>query len=517
MSSQVIIGLAIGGWLMLIGMVVALARAAHRGDVVDDRRIEEALGFVPPGPGSEPLVAPPTPLVTPAAPEAREARLFRAQLVLLALAVAGAVLASNPGDWRPYELVALLAVLAVGSDLLALEADRVRISGSFLALVLAMALLGPAPAAAIGLLCAAVDGLRLRHARAELASNLATYALFPLLGGLALQWLSTPGALEDPDGAYALLVLAVFLVANALNFALIAGHTAYLQRSSFVALARRAYLPVLPWELAAALLTAAAVFGYQRYGPGAIGIFALGLGIFQVLLKALLEGVSSGRLLERRTQEIGVRHERLIGLMLRTISLRDPTAARHAAAVAHYAGELARASGMGARDQEVCHTAGLLHDLGREAFPDAILVAERELTPSDRRLVNRHPVDGARLVSEVPGLEAVAEAVLAHHERPDGRGYPYGLSAAEIPLTARVLAVAEVYDVLTAPDSYLRPRTGDEAVVELRRAAGTQLDARLVETFAEVVLAGGRAGFRRRGDADLDAELQALRVAPLLS
>lgn len=446
----------------------------------------------------------------------REPRDYRGHLLLLALALAGAVASSERADWQPVELVALLAVLAVGSDLLALEADRLRVSGSFLALVLAMALLGPAPAAAIGLLCAAVDGLRSHHTRGDLASNLATYALFPLLGGLALEWLSAPGAARDPEGDYAVLVFAVFLAANALNFALIAGHIAYLQRASIVALARRSYLPVLPWELASALLTAAAVIGYQRYGEAAIGVFALSLGIFQVLLKALLEGVASGRLLERRTQEIGVRHERLIGLMLGTLALRDPTAGRHAAATAHNAAELARAAGLSRREQEVCRTAGLLHDLGREAFPDAILTAERELSEADRHIVRRHPVDGARLLADIPGLEPVAEAVLAHHERIDGGGYPYGLHGSQLPLSARVVTIAEVYDVLTAPDSYLRPRTADEAVTELRRVAGTQLDAGLVETFATAVL-GGATGFRRRGDADLEAELQALRLAPLLS
>lgn len=436
--------------------------------------------------------------------------------MLLAVALAGAVLASDGADWQPFELVALLAVLAVGSDLLALEADRLRVSGSFLALVLAMALLGPAPAAAIGLLCAAADGLRSHHPRADLVSNLATYALFPLLGGLALEWLSSPGAARDPDGGYAVLVFGVFLVANAVNFALIAGHTAYLQQASLVAMARRAYAPVLPWELASALLTAAAVLGYQRYGWAAIGIFALSLGIFQVLLKALLEGVASGRLLERRTEEIGVRHERLIGLMLGTLALRDPAAARHAAATAHYAAELARAAELSQREQEVCRTAGLLHDLGRQAFPDAIITGERELSDVDRHLVRRHPTDGARLLAEIPGLEPVAEAVLAHHERIDGDGYPYGLRGSQLPLSARVVAIAEVYDVLTAPDSYLRPRTAGEAADELRRVGGTQLDAGLVETFATAVLSGA-TGFRRRGDADLEAELQALRLAPLLS
>ena len=118
----------------------------------------------------------------------------------------------------------------------------------------------------------------------------------------------------------------------------------------------------------------------------------------------------------------------MLGLLLETLALRDPSAARHAAAVAHYAHELARAAGLTEREQAVVHTAGLLHDIGKEALPDHILLGRSELHAAERRLIERHPADGARLLLRVEGLGEVAAAVLAHHERIDGHGYPDGLA-----------------------------------------------------------------------------------------
>ena len=167
----------------------------------------------------------------------------------------------------------------------------------------------------------------------------------------------------------------------------------------------------------------------------------------------------------RRTDQLDIRHEGMVGLLLETLALRDPTAARHAAAVAHYAHELARAAGLSEREQAVVHTAGpaARHRQGGAARPHP--ARAQRAARAERRLVERHPADGARLLLRVEGLGEVANAVLAHHERIDGHGYPDGLAGDDIPMTARILAIAEVYDVLTAPDSYKiplgppRPRT----------------------------------------------------------
>jgi putative nucleotidyltransferase with HDIG domain len=192
--------------------------------------------------------------------------------------------------------------------------------------------------------------------------------------------------------------------------------------------------------------------------------------------------------------------------VLRGLALRDPMTARHSAAVARYARELAVATGASAAQQRLVHTSGLLHDIGKFILPDSILQAERGLTAQDWDLVKRHPAASAEIVAQVPGYDVVARAILHHHERIDGRGYPDGLRGDEIPWLSRVISVADTYDAMTARDSYSPRRSVPAAVAELERVAGTQLDGLLVECFVDLLRTRGVA-FHHADDADFEAEL----------
>jgi putative nucleotidyltransferase with HDIG domain len=175
--------------------------------------------------------------------------------------------------------------------------------------------------------------------------------------------------------------------------------------------------------------------------------------------------------------------------------------------VARYSREIARAAGLTEGEQELVHTAGLLHDIGKFVLPDRILKGDAELTEADWEEIKKHPEEGARIVSQIDGYQPVGQIVLAHHERIDGLGYPRGLAGEEIPLLARIISVADTYDVLTARDSYREPISSFEALTELRRVAGTQVDARFVEVLNEV-LADKGFKYRHGEDADFEAELE---------
>ena len=209
-------------------------------------------------------------------------------------------------------------------------------------------------------------------------------------------------------------------------------------------------------------------------------------------------------------QELEALHHGVIRVMVETLGMRDRMTARHSAAVARFAKATAAAAGLSARDQELVHTAGLLHDIGKFTFPDHTLTGVR-LTEEDWELIRSHPQRGADIVGRVHGYADVAEIVLSHHERIDGRGYPRNLAGEEIPELSRILAVADCFDVMTARDSYRTPMGFEDAIVELRRVAGTQLDARFVEIFVGVVMGSG-VDFRHADDRDLETELQ--RQAP---
>ena len=414
---------------------------------------------------------------------------------MLVVAIVVAALTSTAADWDPPALTVLLLGLALATDWFAVSHGGQRISGSFLALVLAAALLGPAPATAIGIAAVLFDQARAHNPLPRLIANLAAFATFPLVGGLII----AAADLQPESAAFPLLVFATFLFTNLLNFLMIGGHHAFETRTPLADGFRRIFLPVLPSEILSAVLCALVATFYARTGVEAIALMLFVLLTFQYLLRELL--LSRDRAERLAGLQLGV----LIS-MLETLALRDRMTARHSAAVARYARAMAKALGWSREDQDLVHTAGLLHDIGKFAFPDAILLADSRLTDEQWLQVKRHPADGARIVRRIDGYAPVAEIVAAHHERWDGRGYPSALAGEAIPPGARLIAVADTYDVITARDSYRKPISTDEAIAELRRSAGGQLDPHVVEVFIGLLTAGDLS-FGHGDDADFEAEL----------
>jgi putative nucleotidyltransferase with HDIG domain len=312
--------------------------------------------------------------------------------------------------------------------------------------------------------------------------------------------------LAPTEGLFYLALFGVYQVALAINFIAIAGYFSYVEGGSLFARARTVLPPVLPSELAAALLAVGVAYLYHRVGLPAIALFGIVLFTFQYLLGQLMVSEERAEELRTRTRQLASLQVGLLSALLHTLDLRDRMTARHSAAVARYAKEIARASGYSEEDQDLVHTAGLLHDIGKFVFPDRILKGDAELTEEDWEIIRMHPYQGSRIVSQVEGYGPVSEIILAHHERIDGKGYPRHLKGEEIPALSRMISVADVYDVMTARDSYREPLSSFEAIRELRRVAGAQLDAHFVEVFIQV-LAGKDVRYRHGEDADFDAEL----------
>ena len=425
----------------------------------------------------------------------RRTSLLITEAIVLAAATTLAALTSTQEQWEPLSLVAVILVLALASDLFAVSHHGQRISGSFLALVLAMALLGPAPAAAIGVASVLFDQVRARNPGSLLLANLATFATFPLVGGLIIQ----AADVDEAAAAFPVLVFGVFLLTNLLNFVMIAGHQAFANHLTLANKFSKIFLPVLPSEILSGALCALVASFYTRTGVAAIALMLVVLLVFQYLLRELL--ISRERAERLAALQLGV-----LVSMIETLALRDRMTARHSAAVARYARAMAEALGWSEDEQELVHTAGLLHDIGKFAFPDTILLADARLTDEQWEAVKRHPEDGAMIVSRIDGYAPVAEIVHAHHERWDGRGYPAGLAGEEIPRAARLIAVADTYDVITARDSYRKPISTADAIHELRRVAGHQLDPVVVEAFIGLLTAGDLS-FGHGDDADFEREL----------
>jgi putative nucleotidyltransferase with HDIG domain len=303
------------------------------------------------------------------------------------------------------------------------------------------------------------------------------------------------------------------MFALAVNFLIIAVHLVHLDKTTLMSKVRKLVIPVLPSELAAALLAVGIAYVYDQVGIAAIALFGLVLFTFQYLLGQLLlseeraeELEKSGEQLRSRTKQLASLQVGVLSAIMYTLDLRDKMTARHCAAVARYSKEIALAAGFSEEEQELVHTAGLMHDIGKFIFPDRILKTDTKLTEEDWQIIKMHPYQGSRVVRQLEGYGPVGDIILAHHERVDGKGYPRGLKGDDIPALSRIISVADTYDVMTARDSYRKPVSSFEAIQELRRVSGAQLDGEFVELFIQV-LAGKDVKFRHGEDADFDREL----------
>ena len=166
-----------------------------------------------------------------------------------------------------------------------------------------------------------------------------------------------------------------------------------------------------------------------------LGVLVL---VFQYLVGALLVSQERADELEVRARQLAGFQVALLSALLRTLDLRDRMTARHSAAVARYSREIAAQAGLSDEQQELVHSAGLLHDIGKFVLPDTILKSgRRKLSDEEWEEIKKHPYEGARIVSQIDGYQPIGEIILAHHERIDGKGYPRGLSRRRDPRSWR--------------------------------------------------------------------------------
>jgi diguanylate cyclase (GGDEF)-like protein/putative nucleotidyltransferase with HDIG domain len=176
--------------------------------------------------------------------------------------------------------------------------------------------------------------------------------------------------------------------------------------------------------------------------------------------------------------------------LVSAVEARDPYIYGHSRKVNTYAVALAEAIGLSPDEVSKVSTAALLHDIGQIGIPDKVLNKKGALSRKDYETIKSHTRLGASIVGNVPGLISCLPAILYHHERWDGNGYPEGLKSENINLEARVLAIADMFTSMTSPRPYRDALSDEEALEEIRKGAGTQFDPKLAKVFIDVVHAG---------------------------
>ncbi|MEW2162370.1 HD-GYP domain-containing protein [Streptomyces sp. NPDC007084] len=423
------------------------------------------------------------------------ARVYMALVVLAALAC----LAPAPALDVPWWIVALLAALYAGCDHVppprgpraagSPGAESPQGMGTFLPVLLAGAFLLPPAAAALvalpGALLARVDQ-RPRAARrlwrpAQLA--VAVWAASRVHGALG-----GPDAVATPRFPYALVpagaaVLTFCAVLAVLDGGILALAERAPLRGAWRGLFARSLAPVAVHGLAGLMM---AVLWRSPYGPVA------------ALLVLLPMYVSCWVFAQYHRERAA--HQATIRALVQAVDIKDGYTRGHSERVGQASMMIARELGMDDDRVEGLRFAGILHDVGKLGVPTRLLRKDGPLTPEERRIIELHPEYGHEMVRGIAFLGEARSAILHHHERLDGSGYPYGLTGAQIPEFARVVAVADAFDAMTSTRSYRRARPVPAALEELERCAGAQFDPGMV---AALVRALGRHGWHPAVTADI--------------
>lgn len=257
--------------------------------------------------------------------------------------------------------------------------------------------------------------------------------------------------------------------------------------------------------------------GLMLFGPMAVAFayllpqapLAVALPIFAVIashrmLSTLERSRSMERLLSTMSAEIP-------GALLAALDAADAYTAKHSAAVASYAYDLALAGGLSKSRARWVHAAALLHDVGKIGVPDAVLNKDGHLDDDEWQQIRKHPELGANLIKRLPGFEVLEPAILHHHERLDGGGYPHGIAGDLIPEEAQIIAIADTYSAITTSRVYRGARSADIALRELRKdGAAGKLNSDLVEIFC-VLIADKDENYQAGEHTTLAAEVERVR------
>jgi putative nucleotidyltransferase with HDIG domain len=393
-------------------------------------------------------------------------------------------------------LLLTLAVAVLVSELMAVDLPN---GGSFSLTyplgVCAVVLLGPTGAAGMAVLSLAPSVIqRGRTSPLKIAFNLGQVALTFVVPAWAYQALGGTLLLSAGASNAALSSLLLPLVVAAtlgivVNFALGGLGYAMIHDLSFAQVWREAFSWTAASQVALGLLGLAIAQVMATEGP-------LGFALFVVPLVV-------ARQTHSRYLSLREAYADTVRSLVAAIEAKDPYTKGHSVRVARFAVAIAESMGLDEVQAKNIEYAALLHDLGKIGISRAVLAKSGALTDEEYGSIQEHPAIGARILESVPFLDSVRPAVQDHHERVDGQGYGRGLGEADLSIEAKVLAVADSYDAMTADRPYRSALSAAAAVAELRANSDTQFDRRVVEAFlailpgierADAVLAGVAQG-----------------------
>jgi putative nucleotidyltransferase with HDIG domain len=434
----------------------------------------------------------------------RRDRLLAGWVGFLVLAAGLAILGLIGAGYKLSHLVTVgvLALLA-----LAAERETIRLTSNgeasvgSLVFVFAAVTLGPLPAVVVGAAGLLIDLPRRDTERPIL--RWLTWTALRVLSATAAAFAAL-GIAHALGGGFLPVFAAVFAAFTAettTNFVLGAVAPAISGVNTFRESARIFGPTLLGSVPLYAPLVAILVYSYQTVSPWSVALFMIPAIAAQRLNLLYREQRETAEALANANARLSSANLSFATALVATLDARDQYTAGHSAAVAIYARDIAARMGRPEREQELAHVCGLVHDIGKIGLPAGLLEKPGALTLDERRQMERHSEIGETILRNVDDYAEIAHLVRHHHERVDGNGYPDNLVGDDIPLLARIVAVADAYNAMTSDRPYREAMPSRVARLRLAQAVESQFDTAVVAAF-EAILTAATEGYRLGSDPE---------------
>jgi hypothetical protein len=427
-------------------------------------------------------------------PMPKTARVYVAAVACLAAAVAAAVLPES--HWGKVSVLLFCALLVLQA-VIVLTADFPRFAESpavptSVAVQLAgVVLLTPGPAAAAVALGALTMFLRPRTPRDRSVFVVSGVFLTPAAGGAVYCALHGSRSLQSPDMPQMLLpILLSALTLSTVPAAMVGVLSVIGGRLNPRAAVREAVRHMIPRNVAYSFVGFLAAVLWQNHAQVMATLVVLG--------PLLVTRWATNQYAAQRAA-----HDATVRALVQAVEIKDRYTRGHSERVAKVSELIAHRLGLEEDRVSILSYAAILHDVGKLGVPTRLLQKDGRLDPMELAAIRVHPARGVEVVRDIAFLDEAYTAILHHHERMDGRGYPTGLAGDEIPEFARIIAVADAFDSMTSTRSYRPARPVPEAVVELRNCAGSQFDPVMVDAIEEALDEIERAGRPWTGDGTI--------------
>jgi putative nucleotidyltransferase with HDIG domain len=404
--------------------------------------------------------------------------------------------------------VALLAVTA-----LLAEAQSVRLTPTFelsvasLTFIFAAALFGPIAAVVVG-----ASGLLIDLWRRDADQHLLRWTVWTssraLVAGAAGVAATVAGGVAPATLGKLLAAVAAASAADVVGDLLLSPLPAVIRGNASW---RQLTATLVPLQLSAIPLHVPVItllaYAYVHISPWSVAFFVAPAFAAQRLFLLYRRQRETAEELAAANVQLEKASLSFATALVATLDARDRYTAGHSAAVAIYSRDIAARMGLSVEDQQLAHLCGLVHDIGKVGLAPGLLEKTGALTLEERRQMEEHPVIGERILGKVEDYAEIARIVRHHHERVDGHGYPDGLHGAEIPLIARIIAVADAYNAMTSDRPYRDAMPSRVARLRVAQAVESQFDTSVVAAF-EAILAGAAEAYRDGAEADFAFEAQ---------